>query len=123
MLRIGNARTIADIESIIGAPESANDTGPRLIHGVECTRNRYRLGGRSSSLEFEVIHLRYKQRSRKAWHAVIVGELRHSNDPTTQLRGRKSLRVVKGDAMDILSWMRARIVGTADKTVSRSIIG
>jgi hypothetical protein len=67
--------------------------------------------------------LRHKQRSRKAWHAVIVGELRHSNDPTTQLRGSKLLRVVKGDAMDILSWMRAHIVGKVDKTVSRSIIG
>jgi hypothetical protein len=79
---------------------------PWQVCGVECSRKRHAFSGQTSSFEFDVLHLRFKKRSRKQWHIVIVSELRHFNGPGAEPCGGKSIRIVKGKAADVLSWIK-----------------
>lgn len=75
MARIGNARTIADIEFVIEAPSVGSDMTSWLAHGVECSRDRHRFSGQTYSFSFEILHLRFNGSPRHHWHVVIVSEL------------------------------------------------
>jgi hypothetical protein len=53
MPRIGNTRTIADIEFVIDAPSLGGEKTSWLSHGVECSRDRHRFSGQAYSFSFE----------------------------------------------------------------------
>ncbi len=106
MVRIGNARTIADIEFVIDAPSLGSDKTSWLAHGVECSRDRHRFSGQSYSFAFEVLHLRHSGSARNRWHVVIISELWRFHEAKVEARGTKSLKVIKGKATDVLTWMR-----------------
>lgn len=75
MPRIGNTRTIADIEFVIDAPGLGGEKTSWLSHGVECSGDRHRFSGQAYSFSFEVLHLRLDASARSRWHVVIVSEL------------------------------------------------
>jgi hypothetical protein len=106
MGRIGNARTIADIEFVIDAPSPGGEINAWTAHGVECTRDRHRYNGQTYSFAFEVLHLRFNGSPRKRWHLVIVSELWRFHEARVEARGTKSLKVIAGKSADILEWMR-----------------
>jgi hypothetical protein len=106
MARIGNARTIADIEYVIEAPSPGSDVTAWLAHGVKCSRDRHRFSGQAYSFLFEVLDLRFEGPSRLQWHVVIVSEVWKFHDAKTDSRGAKSLRVLQGKPADVLAWMR-----------------
>lgn len=106
MSRIGNARTIADIEYVIDAPSPGSDVTAWLAHGVKCSRDRHRFSGQTYSFSFEVLDLRLESPARLQWHVVIVSEVWKFHDARTESRGSKSLRVLQGKPADVLSWMR-----------------
>lgn len=106
MARIGNARTIADIEFVIEAPSLGSDVTAWQAHGVQCTRDRHRYSGQAYSYAFEVLDLRLEGPSRQRWHVVIVSELWRFTGARAEPRGSKSLRVLQGKPADVLSWMR-----------------
>lgn len=106
MRRIGNARTIADIEFVIDAPSPGSEQTSWIAHGVECARDRHRFSGQTYSFSFEITHLRFNASPRRHWHLVIVSELWRFNESKTDARGTKSLKIIKGKAADILDWMR-----------------
>lgn len=106
MPRIGNARTIADIEFVIDAPSPGSEKTSWLSHGVECSRDRHRFSGQAYSFSIEVLHLRLAGNSRSGWHVVIVSELWRFEGAKAEPRGTKSLRVLRGKGADVVAWMR-----------------
>lgn len=106
MSRLGSARTIVDIEFVIDAPSPGADKPAWTACGVECTRDRHRFSGQSYSFVFEVLHLRFKETTRKGWHLVIVSELWRFEGSRAEPRGTKSLKLLNGKQLDVLSWMR-----------------
>jgi hypothetical protein len=106
MSRIGNARTIADIEFVIDAPSPGADRHSWASCGVDCARDRHRFSGQAYSFAFEVLHLRFKEATRKGWHLVIVSETWRFEGARTEPRTTKSLKLLSGKSADVLSWMR-----------------
>ncbi|WP_184514090.1 hypothetical protein [Tardiphaga robiniae] len=106
MARIGNARTIADIEYVIEPPSLGSDVTAWLAHGVSCSRDRHRFCGQAYSFSLEILELRCAAQPRQRWHVVIVSERWQFRDAKAEPRGSKSLRVIQGKAADVLSWMR-----------------
>lgn len=106
MPRIGNARTIADIEYVIEPPSLGSDVTSWTAHGVDCSRDQHRFSGQDYSFSFEVLSLRFEGKPRQRWHVVIVSELWRFKDARADSRGSKSLRVIHGKAGDVLAWMR-----------------
>lgn len=106
MARIGNARTIADIEYVIEPPSLGSDVTAWLAHGVKCSRDRHRFDGQSYSFSFEILDLRFEAQARQRWHVVIVSERWQFRDAKAEPRGSKSLRVLRGKPADVLGWMR-----------------
>jgi len=105
MARIGNARTIADIEYVIDPPSAGSEITAWLAHGVKCARDRHRYGGQSYSFNLDVIDLRHDA-GRPRWHVVIISEGWRFAGAKTDSRGTKSLKVLEGKASDVLAWMR-----------------
>ncbi|ABD07652.1 hypothetical protein RPB_2950 [Rhodopseudomonas palustris HaA2] len=106
MARIGNARTIADIEFVIDAPSPATDQATWTVHGVECSRERHRYNGPSYSFALEILQLRSKAQGQPPWHVVIIGELWNFYDAKAAPHKTQHLKVISGKAADILAWMR-----------------
>jgi len=106
MPRIGNARTIADIEFVIDAPSFSADRSAWISHGVDCLRDRHRFDGQAYSYVFEVLHLRFTGGRRDGWHVVIITELWRFAGSKSEVRPTKSLRVIGGRSSDVLSLMR-----------------
>src|SRR5450759_1406987 len=92
MGRIGNARTIADIEFVIDAPSLGSEKNSWVAHGIECARDRHRFSGQEYSFAFEIVHLRFNGSPRRRGHLVIVSELWRFKGAKTEPRGTKSLR-------------------------------
>lgn len=106
MPRIGNARTISDIEYVIEAPSLGSDVTSWSAYGVACSRDQHRFTGQDYSFAFEVLNLRLEGKPRQRWHVVIVSELWRFKDARADARSSKSLRVIQGKAGDVLAWMR-----------------
>ncbi len=106
MPRIGNSRTISDIEYVIEPPSIGSDVTAWVAHGVKCSRDRHRFAGQSYSFALEVLDLQNDAPARQRWHVVIVSEVWRFSGAKSDSRGTKSLRVIEGKASDILSWMR-----------------
>lgn len=75
MARIGNARTIADIEYVIEPPGAGSDVAAWTSHGVKCSIDRHRFNGQAYGFTFEIIDLLLEGPSKQRWHVVIVSEL------------------------------------------------
>ncbi|MCX7318938.1 MAG: hypothetical protein NT113_05375 [Hyphomicrobiales bacterium] len=106
MPRIGNARTIADIEYVIEPPGPGNDVTAWLSHGVQCEIERHRYAGQSYSFLVEILQLRYSEPAKPQWHIVILAETWRFGPVKIEARSSKSLKVIKGKQADILAWMR-----------------
>jgi hypothetical protein len=106
MSRLGNARTIADIEFVIDAPSPGTDRNAWTACGVDCARDRHRFSGQTYGFAFEVLHLRFRETTRTGWHLVIVSETWRFEGARSEPRATKSLKLLSGKAADVLSWMR-----------------
>jgi hypothetical protein len=106
MSRLGNARTIADIEFVIDAPSPGTDRQAWMACGVACTRDRHRFSGQAYGFAFDVLHLRHAETARAPWHLVIVSETWRFEGAKSEPRAAKSLKLLSGKAADVLSWMR-----------------
>jgi hypothetical protein len=104
--RVGNARTIADIEFVVDAPSLGSEKNSWQSHGVECSRDRHRFSGQTYSFSLEVLHLRLIGTARSRWHVVIVSELWRFEGAKAESRGTKSLKVIQGKGADVVAWMR-----------------
>ena len=102
MARIGNARTIADIEYVIESPSLGSDVTAGAEHGVKCSRDRHRFDGQSQSFPFEILDLRFEAQARQRWHVVIVSKRWQFRNSKAEPRGSKSLRVLQGKPADVL---------------------
>jgi hypothetical protein len=115
MPRIGNARTIADIEFVIDAPSFGADRSSWISHGVDCLRERHRFDGQAYSYVFEVLQLRFAGGRSDGWHVLITTELWRFAGSKSEARPTKSLRVIGGRSTDVLSWMRKNRSAKLDK--------
>lgn len=106
MARIGNARTIADIEYVIEPPSLGSDVSEWLAHGVKCSRDQHRFNGQAYSFAMEILDIRFEAQARQRWHVVIVTERWQFRDAKAEARGSKSLKVLHGKPADVLGWMR-----------------
>ncbi len=106
MARIGNARTIADIEYVVEPPGVGSDVTTWTSHGVTCSIDRHRFSGQGYAFCFEVLDLRHDEPSQPRWHVVIVNEIWRFRDAKAGSHGSKSLRVLQGKPNDVLGWMR-----------------
>jgi hypothetical protein len=118
MPRIGNARTIADIEFVIDAPPLGADRSAWNSNDVDCLRERHRFDGQAYSFMFEVLQLRFIGRRRDGWHVVIITELWRFAGSKSEAHPTKSLRVIEGRSADVLSWMRKNRSTKLDKVTS-----
>lgn len=106
MPRIGNARTIADIEYVIDPPSAGSTATSWQAHGAHCTRDQHRFSGQTYSFSFEVLDLRFEGPPRQKWRVMIVSELWKFSGARGEPRGTKTLKLIHGKAADVLSWMR-----------------
>ena len=106
MSRIGNARTIADIEYVIDGPRFGSEQSSWMVHGVTCRRERHRYVGQDYSFALDVLSLRCAPSTRSGWHVVILSETWRFAEGPSEARTTKSLKVLRGKAADILAWMR-----------------
>jgi hypothetical protein len=106
MARIGNARTIADIEYVVEPPGAGSEVTAWISHGVKCSIDRHRYTGQAYAFTFEVMDLRLDGPAKQRWHVVIVSELWRFRDARAESRGSKTLRLLQGKPADVLSWMR-----------------
>lgn len=119
MARIGNARTIADIEFVIDAPSPATDQTTWTVHGVQCSRERHRYNGLSYSFSLEILQLRSDTPSQPRWHIVIISELWKFYDAKVEPHKTQHLKVISGKAPDVLAWMRHHRNAKLERVVSR----
>jgi hypothetical protein len=106
MKRVGNSRTISDIEFVIDAPSLGDPKCSWSANGVECTRDRHRFSGQSYEFTIEVVQLRMVKSGRTSWHVVIVTEWWRSGASDTDIRNAKWLKVLSGKPSDVTAWMR-----------------
>ena len=105
MMRLGNARTIADIEFIIDGPSFGSDETNWSAFGAHCSRSRHRFVGESYSYSFDVVQVQRVSR-KQGWHIVIISELWQFKMIKDRARAAKSLKILKGKSADILGWLR-----------------
>ena len=105
-MRLGNARTIADIEYVIAGPSIGRDVVKWSAFEADCSVNRHRFIGDSYSFAFDVLHLTHRSRTKLIWHIVIIGESWRFNDVRGMPRTTKSLKLIRGKSSDVLSWLR-----------------
>jgi hypothetical protein len=104
-MRLGNARTIADLEFVIDGPTFGSDETRWTAFGADCSRNRHRFLGDTYSFAFDVVHIR-KMSGKKGWHIVIVSELWEFKKIKGRPRGTKSLKLIKGKSAEVIGWLR-----------------
>jgi hypothetical protein len=115
MKRVGNSRAISDIEFVIDAPSLGDSKRSWTAHGVECTRNRHKFADHEYAFTLEVVQLRCIKSRRLAWHAMIVTEWWHLDDPDATIRNTKWLKVLSGKGSDVTAWMRRSRAMKVDK--------
>jgi hypothetical protein len=106
MRRIGNLRTISDLEFVIDAPGLGEARSSWTAHGVECTRERHRFSGQIYAFVIDVVHLRLIKSGRTSWHAMVVTEWWHSANSDADIRNTKWLKVISGKPSDVTAWIR-----------------
>jgi len=106
MARIGNARTISDIEFVIDVPGPGQDQASWQAQGVECSRDRHRFSGQAYAFAIEVLQLKLVRSGRISWHVMIVTEWWRSSDSAKDVRNTKWLKVIEGKPSDVTAWMR-----------------
>jgi hypothetical protein len=106
MKRIGNSRTISDLEFVIDAPGLGEAKSQWTAHGVECTRERHRFSGQFYAFRIDVVQLRLIKSGRTLWHAMVVTEWWHSANSEADFRNTKWLKVLNGKPSDVTAWIR-----------------
>lgn len=106
MQRVGNTRTIADIEFVIDAPRLGDSKQSWNVRGVACTRDRHRFSGQTYSFTIEILDLRHAVDGRTSWHVIIVNEWWRDGESDRNIRYTKWLKVLRGKASDVTAWMR-----------------
>ncbi len=106
MKRVGNSRTISDIEFVIDAPGLGDTRHAWTAHGAECTRNRHRFSGQTYDFTIEVVQLRMIKSGRTSWHVIIVTEWWRAVHSDSDIRCTKWLKVLAGKPSDVTTWMR-----------------
>jgi hypothetical protein len=102
MRRLGNARTIMEIEALVAAGRAGPQDLHWLAHGVECSRSAHRYSGPAYALTIDVLNLRHRRPGRP-WHLILVSELWRAG--ATDLRSIKWLKLVAGRPQDPLHWL------------------
>jgi hypothetical protein len=99
---LGNARTIQEIETIIGRSRPGLDQLRWEASGAECNRGRHVFSSAGYSLTVEVTSIA-RLRPKPSWRLILVTELWRSGD--MDLRSTKWLKVLQGRAADVISWL------------------
>jgi hypothetical protein len=102
MRRLGNARTIIEIETLIAAERASQNEFQWKAHGVECMRTSHRHSGPDHSLTIDVLTLRHREPG-QAWRLMIVSELWRAG--AIDLRAARWLKLVSGRAQDVSNWL------------------
>jgi hypothetical protein len=102
MRRLGNARTILEIEAIAAAARGGPQEFRWMAGGVECTRASHRHSGPDHSVTIDVLTLRHRGNGRP-WHLILVSELWRAG--AVDLRATRWLKLVAGRQQDVLSWL------------------
>jgi hypothetical protein len=122
MSRVGNSRTIADIEFVVDSARPGAEVTAWRVHGVDCTRDRHRYRGQSYEFRIDVLQLRHAGTPRSSWHIAIVTEWWRSSASQQDIRNAKWLKVVHGKASDVTAWVRRyRSVTSMTPSVSQTI--
>jgi len=106
MPRLGNARTISELEFIIGGPGPGSDAAVWTAHGAQCTRDIHRYTGAVYSYYFEIVRVLFAAPRQREWEAIIVKELWRFHQAKGESRLTKSLKLIRGRATDLQAWSR-----------------
>jgi hypothetical protein len=104
MRRFGNARTIQEIESIVGRPDPGVERLAWLAGDVACTLTKHRHAGTDYSWAIDVLTIR-RQRQGRPWHLMLTTE--HWRSGGTDVRAAKWLKVISGRTADVAAWIAA----------------
>jgi hypothetical protein len=102
--RFGNARTIQEIESIVGRPDPGAERLAWLAADVACTLTKHRYAGADYSWAIDVLTIR-RQRPGRPWHVVLTTE--HWRSGGIDLRATKWLKLTSGRTTDVAAWIAA----------------
>jgi hypothetical protein len=105
-MRLGNARTIADIGYVIDGPSIGSDIIKWNVFEVDCSINRHRFTGDSYSFAFEVLHVSHRSRTKLTWQIAIISESWQFKKVRGMPRTTKSLKLIAGRSSDVLGWLR-----------------
>ncbi|HVZ13825.1 MAG TPA: hypothetical protein VG894_05135 [Bauldia sp.] len=103
--RLGNARTILEIEAIVGRPEPGVERLRWQIQDVACTISKHRYAGEDYSLAIDVLAVRH-QRPGRPWQLILTSE--HWRAGNADLRATKWLKLQSGRPADVMAWIAAR---------------
>jgi hypothetical protein len=101
---LGNARTILDVESIVGRPDPGSDRLRWQTHGVECSLTRHRFSGPEYAVSVEVLWIE-QRRPGRPWQMLLVSELWRAQ--AVDLRATKWLKLKSGRPGDVAAWIAA----------------
>jgi hypothetical protein len=102
--RFGNARTIQEIESIVGRPGPGVERLAWPVGDVACTLTKHRYAGADYSSAIDVLMVR-RQRPGRPWHLVLTTE--HWRSGGIDLRATKWLKIISGRTTDVAAWVAA----------------
>jgi hypothetical protein len=102
MRRLGSARTIIGVETLVLAARASQQEFQWKAHGVECTRTSHRHSGPDHSLSLDVLTLHHRGAG-PAWRLIIVSELWRAG--SVDLRAARWLKLISGRAEDVSRWL------------------
>jgi hypothetical protein len=102
MRRLGSARTILEIETIVASTRTSPQELQWMVQGVECCRTSHRHSGPDHSVTIDVLTLR-RRRPGRPWHLILVSELWRAG--AVDLRATRWLKLVAGRQQDVLNWL------------------
>lgn len=108
MAQITSALAIREIEQILYSDNPHFEARVWTAAGVECRRDRHRFTGQGYGFTTEILQLRFSERGRPAWAALIVTERWATGAPEKVVRGAKWMKLVSGRSSDLRDWIRRR---------------
>jgi len=104
MPRLGNARTIQEIETIISRFRPGLDQLRWEPGGADCNRDRHVFLSAVYSLTVDATTISWL-RPKPRWRLILVTELWRAGE--IDLRSTKWLKVLQGKSVDVVSWLSA----------------
>lgn len=115
MAQITNAHTTREIELILYSGNTHYEARSWNVAGVECRRERHRYTGQGYAFSIEILQLRFLERGRPAWEAMIVNENWATGSSQTAIRGKKWMKLISGKPTDVRAWVRRhRLAGVTN---------